>query len=453
MEEELRQEIAELRIELKQKDSTIETLATKLRAYEAMEKTKEPMTGLNLPMMDKHRSLDNRDIGKFSRQIILPEFRVKSQKILKGSSVLIVGCGGLGCPAAVYLAGAGVGRIGLVDYDTVELSNLHRQILHTQTRIGELKCVSVATALAELNPESEYVPISAALTSDNALQLVKQFDIVLDCSDNVATRYLLNDACVMCDRPLVSGSALRWEGQLTVYNLNGGPTYRCLYPTPPPPSAVTNCSDGGVLGVVPGVIGVLQGLETIKILTQGSSSLGGKLLLFDALEAKFRMVKLRNRNPDVALVDRLIDYVQFCGSGATDKEQGISILDKQLRISVTELAEMRRSSEMSCLLVDVRSDTEFEMGAIEGSTNIPLDSLQANVDKHLADLTGKFAAGETQEKCAEIVFICRRGNDSQRACALVAEYLKDNVIKVGVRDVVGGLQSWASKVDDAFPIY
>jgi len=197
----------------------------------------------------------------------------------------VVGCGGLGCPAAAYLAAAGVGRLGLADHDTLELSNLHRQVLHTQARVGVAKAVSLATSLAALNPSVEVVPYTVALTSATALALVGQYDVVLDCTDNVATRYLLSDACVMLGKPLVSGAALRWEGQVTVYNHRGGPTYRCLYPEPPPAAAVTSCSEGGVLGAVPGVIGCLQALETVKVLAGLEPAYSGSLLLFDGLEA------------------------------------------------------------------------------------------------------------------------------------------------------------------------
>jgi len=202
------------------------------------------------------------------------------------------------------------------------------------------------------------------------LDIIKAFDVVLDCTDNVATRYLLNDACVMTRKPLVSGSALRWEGQLTVYNFQGGPTYRCLYPTPPPPSAVTNCSDGGVLGVIPGVIGVMQALEAIKIITQDTSSLSGKLLLFDGQESRFRTVKLRPRTEDGGKINQLIDYVQFCGSGATDKDEGISILDKSQRLTASQLND--RMPVENFLLVDVRLDTEFEIAALPGKVQNPL---------------------------------------------------------------------------------
>jgi len=436
--EDLKHEIAGLKRELAEKNAAIESLVVKLRAYESKDSI-QVSDGVNLPSLPQNQDLTNNDIAKFSRQLILPELRVKSQKILKGSSVLIVGCGGLGCPTAVYLACAGLGRLGLVDYDTVEVSNLHRQILHRQSRLGELKCVSVAKSLAELNPDVEYVPIHSALDSANALEIVKQYDVVLDCSDNVATRYLLNDACVLSGVPLVSGSALRWEGQLTVYNYKGGPTYRCLYPSPPPPDAVTNCSDGGVLGPVPGVIGVLQAMECIKVLTGVGSTLSGRLLLYDGLESRFRVVKLRGRTREADEVKELIDYVQFCGSGATDKDEGIDILEAGHRISVRELDSLKEEH----ILVDVRPDVEYEMGSLPNTTNIPLPQFQAPelLDKHFSELK------------QDVILICRRGNDSQRACLALSQYVKQKELKVSVRDVTGGLQAWARHIDSSFPIY
>eukprot|EP00088_Acartia_fossae_P037615 TRINITY_DN3880_c0_g1_i4.p1 TRINITY_DN3880_c0_g1~~TRINITY_DN3880_c0_g1_i4.p1 ORF type:complete len:466 (-),score=72.43 TRINITY_DN3880_c0_g1_i4:261-1616(-) len=450
--ESLQEELSELKKKLAEKDALIEVLKERLKVYE----TEKEITATKLPLAnDKvdivEEKLTNDEVARFSRQIILPDFRVKGQQKLKKSRVLVVGCGGLGCPSAVFLAGAGVGTIGLVDFDTVDISNLHRQIMHSTTRVGELKCVSLAKSLHALNPNLQYLPIHTSLNSDNALEIIKSFDIVLDCTDNVATRYLLNDACVIAGKPLVSGSALRWEGQLTVYNFQDGPTYRCLYPTPPPPSAVTNCSDGGVVGAIPGVIGVLQALETIKMIVHGSSSLSGKLLLFDGTESRFRTVKLRSRTTEGASITKLIDYVQFCGSGAHDKDEGIQILTRDQRISAKELhdkIENGGDKEKYFVLVDVRLDTEFEIGSIPGSKNIPIDTFQTpeSIDKHMTD---HLAATNP----SNVVFICRRGNDSQRASVALREYCDGKGLKVDVKDVVGGLHAWARHVDKDFPVY
>uniref|UniRef100_A0A8W7PPE1 THIF-type NAD/FAD binding fold domain-containing protein n=1 Tax=Anopheles coluzzii TaxID=1518534 RepID=A0A8W7PPE1_ANOCL len=248
--------------------------------------------------------LNNDEIARYSRQIILSEIGVQGQLKLKKASVLVVGAGGLGCPAALYLAGAGIGRIGVLDYDEVELTNLHRQLLHTEATVGLTKVTSVQSYLEQLNSQIEIETHHAQLTSENALALLEPYDVVVDATDNVATRYLLNDACVLLRKPLVSGSALQLEGQLTVYNYRGGPCYRCLFPTPPPPESVTNCGDGGVLGAITGVIGALQALETIKIILSNEGVLAGRLLLFDGQQSAFRNLKLRPKKPTCALAVR-----------------------------------------------------------------------------------------------------------------------------------------------------
>jgi len=352
----------------------------------------------------------------------------------------VVGCGGLGCPAAAYLAGAGVGRIGLIDHDTVEVSNLHRQVLHTQFRIGISKAVSLAASLTGINPSLEVRPYNISLTSSTALAIISQYDIVLDCTDNVATRYLLSDACVLSQLPLVSGSALRWEGQLTVYNFKNGPTYRCLYPEPPPPTAVTNCSDGGVLGAVPGVIGCLQALETVKILSGMDPCYSGKLFLFDGLEGRGRVVKLRGRR-EGQQVTRLIDYEQFCGSSATDKDGEVKLLPLAQRVKAGQLAEMM-DRNLPYLLVDVRPEVEVEMCAISNSINLPLARLKEGREEDTALL-------QNERKGCPVYVICRRGNDSQEGVRELRKLLPE----VDVFDVVGGLHAWAKTVDNDFPIY
>jgi len=298
-----KQEIISLKAELLSKEAELETLLSERGSDEVVRDTK----------------LSNESISRYSRQMILPELRAEGQRRLQGSSVVIVGCGGLGCPAALYLAGAGVGRLELVDHDTLELSNLHRQVAHTEARLGVNKARSLATSVKDLNSGVEVVIQETVLDSTNALSLLSSADLILDCSDNVATRYLLSDAAVLLGKPLVSGSALRWEGQLTVYNYQGGPTYRCLYPNPPPPETVTNCSDGGVVGAVVGVMGCLQALEAIKILAGPGPSFSGVMMVYDGLEGRVRNMKLRGRR-EGSDVTSLVDYVQFCGAAATDKE-------------------------------------------------------------------------------------------------------------------------------------
>jgi len=390
--------------------------------------------------------LDKSAILRYSRQMLLPEFRASGQLSLLGSSALVVGCGGLGCPAAMYLASAGVGTLGLLDYDQVEESNLHRQIGHSSKTLGMHKADSLASTCSALNPNIRVQPHKLALDSSSALEVIQGYDVVLDCTDNVATRYLLNDACVLSGKPLVSGSALRWEGQLTVYNYQGtGPTYRCLYPTPPPAGAVTNCSEGGVMGPVPGAIGSLQALEAIKIMAGLQPAYSGALLLMDGLEGRQRTVKLRPRRPEAtAQIRGLIDYVQFCGSPANDKDnEPLSILDaKTDRITPQIFKEKLKSPSNTCL--DVRTEPEFEMCKIPNTINIPISILKSIED-------GK--NDETVQKLFEnkqnVYIICRRGNDSQVAVKI----LRHTFPSLEIKDVKGGLHQWASQIDPDFPIY
>lgn len=297
--------------------------------------------------MTTRTTLTGEEVGRYSRQLLMPEIGVPGQLALINSSILIVGAGGLGAPAALYLAAAGIGQLGIVDYDVVELNNLHRQVIHNQERVGMMKSESARITVNSLNALCKCIPYHVALTPENAMDIIREYDIVLDCTDNAATRYLLNDACVLSGKPLVSGSALRMEGQLTVYNFDGSPCYRCLFPTPPPAASVTNCGDGGVLGCVPGMIGCLQAMEAMKIaicLAGGNNRhmevCAGKMLLFDGMRTSIRTVKLRQRRTDCVVcgdqpsVRHLIDYEEFCGSRACDKTAQLQILDDDERISV-----------------------------------------------------------------------------------------------------------------------
>lgn len=394
--------------------------------------------------------LSHTEVARYSRQLILPEFGPKGQKKLSAASVLIVGCGGLGCPAAIYLAAAGVGRLGLIDYDVVEISNLHRQVLHTEDRVGASKAVSIATAVKALNSEVEVVPYELALTSHVALQVISKFDIVLDCTDNVATRYLLNDASVMANKPLVSGSALRYEGQLTVYHYEGGPCFRCIHPKPPPPETVTNCSDGGVLGAVPGLIGCMQALEAIKIASGLGSPLSQKLLLFEALQGTFRTIKLRGSSSscevcsETPIITRLIDYEQFCGAAATDKDKSKTLLEVNERITVEEYKSIIDSK--SChVLIDVRIPVELEICALPNSINIPLK--QISRPECIAIIEEKLESLGTNK----VFCLCRRGNDSQLAVHQLRSALSHQNYEI--KDIIGGLTAWAHKIDTSVPIY
>lgn len=425
--------IASLRAQVEAKDAEIERLRRALSREQALSSVIDA-------------ALNKDDVSRYSRQMLLPGFGVQGQKALKSASVLIVGAGGLGCPCAAYLAAAGVGRIGIVDFDAVEKSNLHRQILHSEAKVGMSKVDSLVLALRQLNSQPEYVQHSAVLDSSNALDIIGRYQVVVDASDNAATRYLVNDACVHLGRPLVSGSALRWEGQLTVYGYRGGPCYRCLFPQPPPTSTVTNCSEGGVIGMVPGVIGCMQALEVVKILTGYGDVCTGKLLLFDGTDARWRHVALRGKLPDCAVcanpstAPAVQDYAAWCGTGPTNKCCGLSVLPKELRISCQDLRDRLLSEQPSCLLLDVRPKCQFEMCHLPRSINIPFEQL----DKELDSLEKKLTEN------AEVVVICRRGNDSQLAVEKLRQAWNQ---AVKVCDVRGGLEAWSRTVDPDFPTY
>ncbi|XP_059158611.1 adenylyltransferase and sulfurtransferase MOCS3-like [Physella acuta] len=457
-----------LKLELQKKEEEINRLK-KLISNDISEKKLTSVTEPGEPFgcEENISKLSKEDVARYSRQLILPELGVKGQLKLRNSSALIVGAGGLGCPAAVYLAAAGIGRLGVVDYDEVDLSNLHRQILHTTHRIGLSKSLSVSQACHSINPNVEYIPYQLQLDSSNALEIIKRYDVVLDATDNVATRYLLNDACVLAGKPLISGSALRFEGQLTVYNHEGGPCYRCLFPQPPPPETVTNCSEGGVIGVVPGIIGSIQALEAIKILSGIGTSFKQRLLLFDALDGTFRSVKLRPRSKDCSVcgdnptIHQLIDYEQFCGAKASDKDHELHVLDDSLRISAKEYSAMLEKS-VPHLLLDVRPSVELDICQLpHPAINIPFTNLMKNIPEAVEQIEKEFERlvpehlpnthlnpTNTQP---HIVCVCRRGNDSQLAVESLKSVLAEK--SVTVVDIRGGLHSWGRHVDTDFPIY
>ncbi|XP_055595331.1 adenylyltransferase and sulfurtransferase MOCS3-like isoform X1 [Uranotaenia lowii] len=394
--------------------------------------------------------LNNNEIARYSRQIILSEIGVQGQLKLKKASVLVVGTGGLGCPSSLYLAGAGIGCIGILDYDEVELTNLHRQLLHTESTVGLSKVESAKTFLAELNSQIEIITHRTQLTSDNALSILEPYNIVVDATDNVATRYLLNDACVLLKKPLVSGSALQLEGQLTVYNYKDGPCYRCLFPTPPPPETVTNCGDGGVLGAITGVIGALQALETIKIILGNEGVLNGRLLLFDGQRSTFRNLKLRPKKVDCSVcsekpsLTQLIDYEVFCSMKATDKDSHLHLLQPNERITVEEYKKLADSADPH-ILIDVRGSNQFEICQLPSSVNIPIDDI-------LKDRRTNELINRAEENKVPVFLLCRRGNDSQ----LAVRHLKPLFEQKGLKppkDIFGGLHAWTQIIDPDFPIY
>src|SRR6188768_2412871 len=327
-------------------------------------------------------SLSPDEIKRYSRHLIMPEVGMDGQRKIKAGSVLCIGAGGLGSPAAMYLAAAGVGRIGVVDFDVVDFSNLQRQIIHGTPDVGRSKLASAKDRLVAINPHVDVQTYETALSSENALQLFEPYDVILDGTDNFPTRYLTNDACVLLGKPNAYGSIFRFEGQASVFATKNGPCYRCLYPEPPPPGLVPSCAEGGVLGVLPGVIGTIQATEAIKLIIQGGEPLIGRLLLFDALQMKFRALKLQKDREcpvcgDNPTVTKLIDYEMFCGITPAVKAADSGKLATDLETTVGELKT--RLDKGDVFLLDVREPREYDINRIEPSTLIPLGELAKRV--------------------------------------------------------------------------
>jgi len=394
--------------------------------------------------------LSNDEISRYSRHLILPEVGMEGQQKLKAAKVLCVGTGGLGSPLALYLAAAGVGTIGLVDFDIVDSSNLQRQIIHSTATVGKLKVDSAETTLKGLNPYLNVVKHNTMLTSANALEIFKDYDVIADGTDNFQTRYLVNDACVLLDKPNAYGSIFRFEGQASVFATKEGPCYRCLYPEPPPPGLVPSCAEGGVLGILPGLVGVIQATEVIKLILGIGDTLVGRLLLVDALTMQFRTLKLR-KNPDCPAcgthptVTALIDYDQFCGiekpaavgplEVARDKAVGeAAVVDGIPQISVQELKRRLDAGE-KLFVLDVREPHEYPIANL-GAPLIPVGELEKRV--------GELAA----QKDSEIVIHCRSGARSQKAALI----LKNAGFK-HVENLAGGILAWADKIDPSMPKY
>lgn len=379
--------------------------------------------------------LTHEEIRRYSRHLIMPEVGPEGQRKLKQASVLLIGAGGLGAPQALYLAAAGVGRIGIVDFDVVDESNLQRQIIHGTSTLGELKIDSARARLADLNPLVEVTTYQANLTSENALEIIQPYDIVIDGTDNFPTRYLVNDACVILGKPNVYGSIYRFEGQASVFAVNEGPCYRCLYPEPPPPGLVPSCAEGGVLGVLPGIIGTIQAMEAIKLIIGAGNPLIGRLMLFDALEMRFRELKLR-KNPDCPVcgthptVTELIDYQVFCG--VVPEESGIPA---ENRITPQELAKTLAAGNGDVpVLLDVREPNEWDIVHLENARLISVNSLALHLDELPRD--------------EPIVVYCKTGGRSARATQL----LRDAGFR-HVRNLDGGITRWANEVDTTLPTY
>jgi len=385
--------------------------------------------------------LSNNEIARYSRHLILPEVGMEGQQKLKAAKVLCVGTGGLGAPLAYYLAAAGIGTLGLVDFDVVDESNLQRQIIHSTADVGRPKIDSAAEKLQALNPHLKIVKHETMLTSQNALDIIKDYDIVADGTDNFPTRYLVNDACVLSgNKPNAYASIFRFEGQASVFATEDGPCYRCLYPEPPPPGLVPSCAEGGVLGILPGLLGVIQATEVIKLILGKGDPLIGRLLLVDSLGMKFRELKLR-KNPECPVcgthptVTKLIDYQQFCGIAPEPKAaqvNGTPVQNGIPQITAVELKK-RLDNKDDIFVLDVREPHEYQIANL-GAKLIPLGDLPAR-------------AGEL-EKDHEIIVHCKSGGRSQKA----AEFLAQNGFKK-VWNLAGGITGWSNDVDPTLPKY
>lgn len=374
--------------------------------------------------------LNREDIQRYSRNILLPEVGLEGQQKLLDSSVLIVGAGGLGSPIALYLTAAGVGKIGLIDYDTVDVTNLQRQILHGEGMIGKPKTVSAKTRLHDLNPSLELILYDELFTSEKAMLIAEGYDLVIDGTDNFSTRYLVNDVCVLLGIPNVYGSVFRFEGQVSVFDANDGPCYRCIFPEPPPPNLITSCSAGGVLGVLPGTIGTLQATEALKILLGIGDPLRGKLLLYNALDMTFDEIKLQ-KNPRCAIcgdeptITSLVDYKDYCGVEAFDPTQKLAgeewdILPKDLKKKI--------DLEEDVIIVDVRESNERMISGIADSLSIPLGQLASRISE--------------LDKEKELILYCRSGVRSIRALELLLGVGYSNV-----KNLLGGINAWVNEVD------
>ncbi|MFM7470771.1 MAG: molybdopterin-synthase adenylyltransferase MoeB [Nodosilinea sp.] len=380
--------------------------------------------------------LTKEEYERYSRHIILPEVGLEGQKKLKAASVLCVGTGGLGSPLLLYLAAAGIGNIGIVDFDVVDQSNLHRQIIHSQSWVGKPKIASAKQRILEINPHCQVDLYETRLSAENALDIFKPYDVVVDGTDNFPTRYLVNDACVLLDKPNIYGSIFRFEGQTTVFNYQEGPNYRDLYPEPPPPGMVPSCAEGGVLGVLPGIIGTIQANETIKVILGTGRTLSGRLLLYNALDMTFRELKLRP-NPVRPVIDRLIDYEIFCGipqasQEAEEERQAIA------EMTVVELHQILTGGREDILLVDVRNPNEYEIARIPGSVLIPLPDIESG---HGVDKVKHLVNGQ------RLIVHCKMGGRSAKALAILKQH---GIVGTNVK---GGILAWSQEVDSSIPQY
>ncbi|MEH1934526.1 MAG: molybdopterin-synthase adenylyltransferase MoeB [Nostoc sp.] len=376
------------------------------------------------------------DYERYSRHLILPEVGLEGQKRLKAASVLCIGTGGLGAPLLLYLAAAGIGRIGIVDFDIVDTSNLQRQVIHGTSWVGKPKIESAKNRIHEINPYCEVDLYETRLSSENALEILQPYDIVVDGTDNFPTRYLVNDACVLLNKPNVYGSILRFEGQATVFNYEGGPNYRDLFPEPPPPGMVPSCAEGGVLGILPGIIGLIQATETVKIVLGQGNTLSGRLLLYNALEMKFRELKLRP-NPIRPVIEKLIDYEEFCGIPQAKAEEAKQQMESQ-EMTVKDLKELLDSGAKDFVLLDVRNPHEYDIAKIPGSVLVPLPDIENGngVAKVKEILNGH-----------RLIAHCKMGGRSAKALAILKEA---GIVGTNVK---GGITAWSREIDPSVPEY
>lgn len=388
---------------------------------------------------DTQVGLSKEEILRYSRHLIMPEVGMEGQLRIKSGRVLCIGTGGLGAPIGMYLAAAGVGTIGLVDFDVVDVTNLQRQIIHGTKDVGRKKIDSATETIADINPNVRVIKHEVAITSENALEIMKDYDVIVDGTDNFPTRYLVNDACVLLGKPNVYGSIFRFEGQASVFATEAGPCYRCLYPEPPPPGLVPSCAEGGVLGILPGVIGVIQATEVVKILLGKGETLAGRLMLYDALNMRFREMKLR-KNPECPIcgpnrtIHQLIDYYQFCGipqHPVVEEGPVVSVNETEIDpVQVKALIDRKHSF----VLVDVREVHEHQIGNIPYAKLIPLGELP----KRVSELN----------PAEEIVVHCKSGMRSAKAC----DFLRQSGF-TKVKNMKGGILLWSDKVDSSVPKY
>jgi len=379
--------------------------------------------------------LNNDEIRRYSRHLILPEVGLAGQKKIKATSVLCIGAGGLGSPIAMYLAAAGIGKIGIVDFDTVDYSNLQRQILHTDADVGKSKAESAKETIRGINPNVEVVIHNTRISSENALDLIRPYDIVVDGTDNFPTRYLTNDACVLLKKPNVYGSIFRFEGQASVFAPHlGGPCYRCLYPEPPPPGMVPSCAEGGVLGVLPGIIGCIQTNEILKLALGKGNPLIGRLLLFNALDMKFRELKLR-RDPacpvcgDHPTIKELIDYEVFCGIQPEPENNG-----NPDEVTVQEMKKALDNPSLGIKVIDVREPDEYEISHIDGVPQIPLSQIESRFTE--------------LDPNTQYYIHCKSGVRSMKAL----QFLRGQGFKY-LKNVKGGILAWSEEIDSNVPRY